>query len=195
MKFHQIVFVAASVTFSACESEETTQQVSVEKRFSVGMKNFQDEEYLDAIEDFKIVTLQFQGSRLADDAQFYLAESRYLREEYVLAAYEYDLLLRTMPTSEFVARARFRKALCYYSLSPDSYRDQGYTRKAIDEFQAFLEYNPTDSLATGAEAKIAELNMKLAEKEYENGIIYMRMEYYKSASISFDFVLEKFHDT
>ncbi|MBI4429334.1 MAG: outer membrane protein assembly factor BamD, partial [Ignavibacteriales bacterium] len=195
MKFQLVVIVVVAALFNACGSEETTQQISVERRFAVGMKKFQDEDYLDAVEDFKIVTLQFQGSTLADDAQFYMAESRFLREEFVLAAYEYDVLLRTMPTSEFVSRSRFRKAVCYYRLSPESYRDQEYTRKAIDEFQAYLEYHPTDSLATDAEARIAELNRKLAQKEFENGLVYMKMEYFKSATVSFDFVLEKFHDT
>lgn len=189
------MIAVAAATFIACDSEETTQQISAERRFAAGMQKFQDEEYLDGIEDFKIVTLQFQGSAFADDAQFYMAESRFLREEFVLAAYEYDVLMRTMPTSEFVARSRYQKAMCYYNLSPESYRDQEYTRKAIDEFQAFLEYNPTDTLASDAEARIAELNVKLAKKEYENGIVYMKMEYFKSATVSFDFVLEKFHDT
>ncbi|MBI4428851.1 MAG: hypothetical protein HY562_07000, partial [Ignavibacteriales bacterium] len=39
------------------------------------------------------------------------------------------------------------------------------------------------------------LNRKLAQKEFENGLVYMKMEYFKSATVSFDFVLEKFHDT
>jgi outer membrane protein assembly factor BamD (BamD/ComL family) len=46
-----------------------------------------------------------------------------------------------------------------------------------------------------AEAKITGLNTKLARKEFENGITYMKMEYYKSAVTSFDHVLEKYHDT
>ncbi len=186
------VFVVALL---GCSSEEVTQQVSAEKRFAVAMKLFQEEEYTEAIEEFKIITLQSQGSRLADDAQFYMGECRYMRGEFILAAYEYDVLLRTMPTSEFVSRCRFRKALCYYNLSPESYRDQEYTKKAIDEFQAFLEYNPTDSLASSAEVKINELNTKLAKKDFENGIIYMKMEYYKAATLYFDEVLEKYHDS
>jgi outer membrane protein assembly factor BamD len=184
-----------ALTLFACSSEEIVEQYSAEKRFAIGMKKFNDEEYLDAIEDFKIVTLQFQGSKLADDAQYYMAECRFLRGEYILAAYEYDLLIRNMPTSEYVPRARFKKAMCYYNLSPESYRDQDYTRKAIDEFQAFIEYNPTDSLVSTAESKILELNTKLAKKDFESGMIYMKMEYFKAATLYFDMVLEKYHDT
>ncbi len=159
------------------------------------MQKFQDEDYSEAEKDFRIVTLQFQGTAFADDAQFYLGECQFMREQYVMAAYEYEVLIRTMPTSKLVPRARHRRALCYYNLSPESYRDQDYTKKAIDEFQAFIEYFPTDTLAAGAAEKIRELIEKLAKKEYDNGILYMRMESYKAATYCFDVVLEKYHDT
>lgn len=178
-----------------CTSEEVTLQLSAEQRFEEAMKKYNDEDYLGAIEDFRIVTLQYQGSAYADDAQYLLGECYYRREQYILAAFEYEVLLRTMPTSEFAAKARYKRAMAYYNLSPASNLDQEYTRKAIDEFQAFVEYFPTDSLATAAEAKIHELNSKLAKKEYENGLTYMKLNYFKSAIVSFDHVLEKYHDT
>lgn len=180
---------------AGCSAPQETAPLSAEKRFEEGMKKFNDEDYLEAIEDFRIVALQYQGSALADDAQFYLGESRLQREEYILAAYEYEVLTRTMPTSEYVGKARFKRALCYYNLSPKSYLDQEYSKRAIDEFQSFIEYHPTDSLVSQAEVKIMELNTKLAKKEFDNGAVYMTMEYYKAAVISFDHILEKYHDT
>jgi tetratricopeptide (TPR) repeat protein len=80
-------------------------------------------------------------------------------------------------------------------MSPSYNLDQAYSKQAIDEFQSFIEYHPTDSLVTDAEKKIGELNMKLAQKIFENGVTYMHMEYFKSAVASFDLVLEKYHDT
>lgn len=180
---------------AGCGSSEPTEQLSAEKRFNVGMRLFNAGEYLDAIEEFRIVTLQFQGSGVADAAQYYLAECRYRREEYILAAYEYDQLVRTMPSSPYVSKARYKRAMCYYKLSPPYYLDQNYTRKAIDEFQSFIEYNPTDSLVHEAENKIMEMNTKLAEKDYNDGVIYMKMEYYRAAAIYFEDVIEKYHDT
>jgi outer membrane protein assembly factor BamD len=190
-----ISLVLVLILFSGCSSDEATQQLSAEERFELGMKAFKDEEYLDAVEEFKVVSLQYQGSSVADSAQFYLAESRYLREEYILAAFEYDVLIRYMSSSIFISRARFRRATCFYELSPKSHLDQNYSKKAIDEYQAFLEYHPTDSLVSLAEERIVELNTKLAKKDYESGMIYMHMEYYKAATYYFDIILEKYHDT
>jgi len=165
------------------------------ERFALGMELFNDEDYLQAIEEFKVVTLQYQATAFADDAQFYMAESRMAREEFILAAFEYEILLRTMPTSEFVSRARFQRETCYYNMSPSSRLDQENSRKAIDEYQAFIEYHPTDSLATVAEQRITEMNTKLAQKDFDNGMTYLRLEYNKAAVYYFDLVLEKYHDT
>lgn len=184
-----------ALVLAGCAASEELQQLSAEERFKIAMEKFNNEDYFEAIEDFKIVTLQFQGGGLADDAQFYIAECYFKREQYLLAAYEYEALTRTMPTSEFVSQSRYRKALCYFYSSPAPYLDQENTRKAIDEFQTFIEYHPTDTLVPDAEAKIGELNAKLARKEFENGVIYMRMEYYRAAINSFDHVLEKYYDS
>lgn len=189
------VVIGCALILSGCGSTKEVEQLSVEKRFEHAMSLFKEENYLDAYEEFRIVTLQYQGSTFADEAQFDMGECRYKREEYVLAAYEYDVLVRTMPTSKYVPQARYQRAMCYYRLSPLYYLDQTYTRQAIDEFQSFIEYHPTDSLVTQAEVKITELNTKLARKEYENGITYIHMEYYKAALTAFEHVLEKYHDS
>ena len=188
-------FISLSILIVGCSSNEATKQLSAEERYELGLKAFKDEDYLAAIEEFKVVSLQYQGSKVADSAQFYMAECRFLREEYILAAFEYDVLLRTMPSSVFISRARFKRATCYYELSPKFILDQNYSRKAIDEYQAFLEYHPTDTLVSLAEQRINELNTKLAQKDFENGMTYMYMEYYKAATYYFDLVLDKYHDT
>jgi len=189
------IAVSAFWLVSGCSASREIEQLTVVKRFERALSLFKEENYLEAYEEFRIVTLQYQGSAVADEAQYLMGECRFRREEYVLAAYEYDVLNRTMPTSKYVPQARYQRAFCYYKLSPSYHLDQNYTRQAIDEFQSFIEYHPTDSLVVQAEVKISELNSKLALKTYENGIIYIRMEYYKSALSSFDYVLEKYHDT
>jgi len=190
-----ILFFLSLVLFSGCGSDNATKQLSAEDHNRIGMNAFRNEDYLAAIDEFKVVSLQYQGSRVADSAQFFMAECRYLREEYILAAFEYNILIRNMPYSTFVSCSRFKRATCFYELSPESYLDQDYTRKAIDEYQAFLEYHPTDTLAPVAEKRILELNTKLAKKDYESGMTYMHMDYYKAATYYFDLILEKYHDT
>ena len=190
-----LMVLGVALVLNGCSSEEVPPPPDADILFQQAMAKYKDGDYQEAYNDFRIITLQYQGSTFSDDAQFYMGECKFQRQEYILAAYEYDVLIRTMPTSEFVPNARFQKAMCYYHLSPRSYLDQQYTQKAIDEFQSFIEYHPTDARVPDAEAKINELNTKLAKKEYDSGIIYMKMQYYRAATVTFEFILEKYHDT
>lgn len=190
------LFVIFSALFiAACASTEETASLSVEERYSKGKALFDNGDYLEAIEEFKAITVQDQGSELGDDAQFYLAECRYQRGEYILAAAEYDNLVRSMPGSPFVNRARYMRAQSFYELSPKSQLDQKYTRSALDHFQTYVEYAPKDSLSDDATAKINELTLKLSRKMFEGGKLYFRLEYYRASIAYFDKLIQEYHDS
>ncbi|HTY57378.1 MAG TPA: outer membrane protein assembly factor BamD, partial [Bacteroidota bacterium] len=162
-----LALVVAALVAAGCGSSEQTATLNADERFEKAKALYDKEDYLDAINEFTIVTLQFQGSQHAADAQFYLGECRFHRGEYLLAAFEFGVLKRSYPASPRVPEAQYKLALSYFELSPRSSLDQQYTRKAIDEFQSFVEYYPTNPLASDAEAKIKELDGKLARKLYE----------------------------
>lgn len=188
------VFLIASLII-ACSSTEETIILPVEERFAKAKALFDDGDYLQAIEDFKIITVQYQGSEYGDDAQFYLAESRFNRNEYILAASEYDNLVRLMPGSPFVNLSRYKRSESYYRLSPKPQLDQKYSRYTLDNFQTYIEFSPTDSLVPDAEQKIAEMTLKLAQKMFEGGKLYYRLEYYKAAVSYFDKLIQEYHDS
>ncbi len=190
-----IVALGAASVFSSCSASKGEEVLTAEAQFAKAMREFDNENYLEAIEAFKTITVQYQGSTVADGAQFYIGEARFERAEYILAAAEYDMLVRSMPSSKHLATARYKRALSYFMMSPKPQLDQKYTKLAIDDFQTFLEYSPQDSLAKDAETKIAELTDKLAEKVFESGMLYFRREQYKAAIVYFDNVSEQYHDT
>lgn len=184
-----------SLFIISCSSTQEIESIPVEERFGRAKALFDDGDYLEAIEEFKIVTVQFQGSEYGDDAQFYLAECRFIRGEYILASAEYDNLIRLMPGSPFITVARYKRAESYYQLSPKPQLDQKYTRYALDNFQTYIEFSPTDSLVKDAEMKIEELTLKLSKKMFEGGKLYHRMEYYRAAISYFDKLIQEYHDS
>jgi outer membrane protein assembly factor BamD len=105
------------------------------------------------------------------------------------------VLKRSYPASPRVPEAQYKLALSYYQLSPRPALDQQYTRKAIDEFQSFVEYYPSNTLAADAEARIKELDGKLARKLYEAARQYVVLERYNAAIRYFDDVIDQYHDT
>ncbi|MFN3873524.1 MAG: outer membrane protein assembly factor BamD [Ignavibacterium sp.] len=191
------LFVAAffGLILTACSGSIDTTNLSAEERLAYSIKLYENEDYEDAAKEFEALLLQFPGSAVSDDAQYYLGMTRYKRGEYIIGAYEFSKLIKGMPTSEFVPQAQFMLAECYYQLSPDYSLDQKYTKKAIEEFQAFIDFFPLDSKVAEAEKKINELNDKLARKEFDTARIYEKLEYTKAALKYYDNVMEIYHDT
>ncbi len=154
-----------------------------------------DEDYEEAMREFQSILLQYSGSEINDDAQYFLALTYYKRGQYLLAAYDFSKLIRDIPASEFVQDAQFMLADSYYQLSPDYQLEQSYTKKAIEEFQAFIEFFPTHPKVKEAEKKIKELYSKFAEKEFHNAEIYEKMEYYNAAINYYKLVKDTYHDS
>lgn len=189
------VVCAAALVLAGCGGGEVTKVMSVEDRFAHAKELFDKGSYLEAVNEFTVITLQYQGSAFAADAQYYLGECRFAREEYLLAAFEYSVVKRNYPASPRVADAQYKLGVCYYSLSPRSSLDQQYTRRALDELQSFVEYYPSHEKAVDAEGKIKELTVRLAKKQYDTAKLYRTMEYYRAALYYYDDVIEKYHDT
>ncbi len=193
-------FVALSVIIvlviiSSCSSSIDTVNLPPEERLAVALKLYENEDYLDAIKEFEAILLQFPASGINDDAIYYLGMSRFNRGEYILGAYEFSRLIKSIPTSEFLTKSQFMLAECYYKLSPNFALDQRYSKKAIQEYQAFIDFFPLDEKVSEAESKISELNKKLAKKEFETGRIYEKMEYTAAALFYYDNVMQIYHDT
>jgi len=194
MKYSLIV-LAFGLILWGCATTFNTANMTPSERLDYAMKLYNDHDYEQAVKEFQGIVLQFPGNAVVDSAQFYLGQTRFKRGEYILAAYEFSKLIKNMPSSHFVSDAQYMLADSYYLLSPNYALDQKYTKKAIEEFQAFIDFFPTNSKVAEAEKKIEAMNEKLAHKEYHTAYIYERMEYYTAALKYYDLVLDTYHDT
>ncbi len=195
VKWKVVLAVVAVLVVAGCGGNDMTKVMTVEERFAHAKTLFEKEDYLDAINEFTVITLQYQGSAFAADAQYYIGECRFARKEYLLAAFEYSVVKRNYAASPRVPDAQYKIGMSYYYLSPRSTLDQQYTKRAIDEFQAFVEYSPGHEEAADAEARIQELTIRLAKKQFDTARLYRTMQYYRAALFYFDDVIEKYHDT
>ncbi len=195
MKYGKFAVLILLLFLFACSGGKDTGNLSPEEHLKYAMSLYNDGDYEEAIKEFQSIILQYAGNPVNDDAQYYLGMSYYKQEQYLLAAYEFSKLIRDIPASPLVPNAQFMLADSYYQLSPPYSLEQSYTKKAIDEFQAFIDYFPLDKRVEEAEKKIKELNEKLAQKEYNAGLIYERMEYYNAAIMYYERVFETYHDS
>jgi outer membrane protein assembly factor BamD len=183
------------ITLAACSSSIDTSQFTPDEYFNYTMQLYNDEDYELAVNEFQNIILQYPGSSISDDSQFYLGMSYFNRNQFLLAAYEFSKLIRSYPASSFVQDSQYMLAESYYQLSPPYPLEQSYTTKAIEEFQAFIDFFPANAKVEEAESKIKELNERLAEKEYRSGLIYEKMEYEFAAMKYYSFVTDTYHDT
>jgi outer membrane protein assembly factor BamD len=195
MKTKILILILLFFTIWACSSSINTVDFGPEERLQYAISLYDDEDYVEASTEFEALLLQYPGSAIVDDAQYYLGMCRFERGEYIIAAYEFSKLIKNMPASDFVSEAQFMLAENYYELSPNYNLDQKYTKKAIEEYQAFIDFFPLNEKVAEAEQKIKELNNKLARKDYDIAVIYEKMDYYTAALKYFDGVIETFHDT
>jgi len=178
-----------------CSGSKDTTMMSADEHLAYAMEMYNDEDYQFSIKEFQAIILQFPGNTVNDDAQYYLGMSYFKDGQYLLAAYEFSKLIRDIKGSEFVSDAQFMLGESYYQLSPPYQLEQSYTKKAITEFQAFIDFFPTDPKVEEAERKINELNLKLAEKLFRSAEIYEKMEYYNASIEYYTKVYEMYHDT
>lgn len=190
-----LILFVFGLAAAGCASSVNTQNMTAEEHLNYAMKLLNDEDYLQSINEFQTILMQFPGSSIIDQAQYYLAESHFKKQEYILAAYEYSRLIKDIPASKLVPQAQFMLAESYFQLSPNYQLDQRYTRKAIEEFQAFIDFFPTDQRVPEAEQKIRDLNSKLAEKEFNAAHVYEALEDYTAALYYYNLVEETYHDS
>ncbi len=187
--------LAVLLCVSSCSKWKIRPNLTAEERLALAKQMFAKGDYLDAKQQLLVLTLSFQGSAVADEAQFYLAECHYELKEYILAISEYERLLRSYPNSPFVDDAEFKIGMSYFKLSPSSGLDQENAEKAIKHFQRFLEDYPDSPLKKEVEASLQACRNKLAKKDFDNGVLYRKMGYFDSALIYFDSVLANYYDT
>jgi outer membrane protein assembly factor BamD len=189
-----ILLVLIPIIFG-CSGSVDTSKLNSEEYYNYAFKLYQDEDYEISTLEFQNFILQYSGSAFNDDAQFYLAMSYSKKGQHLLAAYEFSKLIRNIPASPFVPESQFMLAESYYNIAPPFPLDQSYTKKAIEEYQAFVDFFPTNSKAEEAENKIKELTERLAQKEYQSALIYERMQYDRAAIKYYGTVAETYHDT
>ena len=116
-------------------------------------------------------------------------------KEYLLAIAEYEKLTRRMGFSPFVEDARFKICEAYTFESPEYYHDQEYTEKALERYQEFLDDYPNSKFIDEVLSSIGALREKLGRKLYETGVLYIKLEEYESAKMTFQLVIDQYYDT
>ncbi len=184
------------LALSGCGGKQAIkEQPPCEQRYSAAKTKFDEHKYEQAKAILQEILYRCSGSATTPDILYYLGLSDYYLEKYDQAEYHFRDLVRDYHTHALAEPAQFMigRTLLAQSRSPD--RDQSEAQKALEEFQGFLEDHPTGTYADSARFYIVEARDKMAQKEFQAGKLYFRLQEYKAASIYFRTVLDDFSDT
>ena len=163
--------------------------------FNKAMIYFNKGKYSRAKDEFNYIIMTDPGSKLANESQYYKGESLFQIKEYDEAWATFDRYIRFSNDITQIEISRYRICECAIYLTNSYQRDQKQTKRALDQLQMFLEDFPISEWVQNAEKSIIELRFKLAEKDYEVGRLYLKLEEYESALIYFRSVLNNYYDT
>lgn len=196
MKKIILILAAAVGLLSGCGGPKTHLIDDPRVLFDQGMADFQIGKYSSAVEKFQRLVYNFPGAIFVDSAQFFLAQSYYGNEEYILASVEYNRLVSNYPQSELYDDAQYMTGLCYFKGTPKHYGlDQEDLKLAVAAMNNFILDNPDSDLIPDAQKIILEARTKLARKDYESGVLYIKMYDLNAARIYFQLVIDEYTDT
>jgi outer membrane protein assembly factor BamD len=190
-----ILFLMALV-LSSCRSRDLIRPGdSIEVAYEKALNQFENENYGEAARAFETVVSIGRGTDIGQDAQFYLAESYFNNQRFLVAASEYDRYAQFHPNSPRRPEVEFKRAKSYYNLSPRYKLDQSYTRQAIENFRLYISRYPGTDKVEEASEYINELREKLAQKQYSAAAFYKRTNLYNAAAVYYDIVIDDYPET
>jgi outer membrane protein assembly factor BamD len=183
------------ILLAGCGKKDVHLEEDLSPRFEKAMGYFDKGKYSRAKDEFDYIIMANPGSNIANESQYYMAESMFQIEEYDEASIAFDRYVRFSPDYSKIEKARYRICECAINLSNSYQRDQSQTHRALEQLQMFIEDFPASDLIDDAENAMLALRLKLAQKDYEVGRMYLKLEEYDSALIYFRSVLNHYYDT
>ena len=182
-----LLVLPAALTLVSC-SRRTTTSLSITETCKARLESARADiakgKPSPARETLNSMLSECSGTGFLEEAQFLLAETYFLEEEWVEARGEYDSYVRFYPNTDFTELAAYKKALSGFHIPVVLGRDQRATTDALEDFGTFLAVYPNSTKADSANHCIAILNERVAEYDYYVANLYFRMEEYQAAAIS-----------
>jgi outer membrane protein assembly factor BamD len=166
-----------------------------EDDFASAKREYDEGHYYDAVQKLEAFIAEHPGSVLVDQAIFTLGQSYEAQKDWVMAATQYERLVRDFPESRSTCDADFFLGRCYWRQSRRAPYDQSETRRALDQLHRFEARCPEHSAIGAADSLIRLAEDRLAEKEYRAAELYRRRKERESAIVYCDLVVDEFPNT
>jgi len=189
------ILALAAILLSGCglfhkETEKTATQLITEAR-----EEFDNKDYLDAIELFEQLKNWYPFSEHVKEAQIKIGDSYFALKKYDEAIRAYKLFERLHPLHPEAEKASFRIAESYYKQILTIDRDQSFTKEALNYFIKFIQSYPDSEYIKEAEKHSKECVEKLADSELYVADFYKKQKSFDAAIARYESILKNYPDT
>lgn len=164
--------------------------------YAAGLDASERGKWGDAIRAFERLTFDLPTrDTLLTRAQWYLGHARLQNKERLLAAQSFIRLAEQHPTDTLADESLFMSGRSYTGLWTDPELDPQYGILAQAQFRLLASAYPTSPYADSASAELRRLDEMFAQKDYENGLYYIRRKAYDSAVLYLREVVQEWPNT
>lgn len=189
------IFLISLVAIGCNNDQYVKPTDPVDEAFEKALDFYNNKDYNDATDAFEVVVNLARGTNYAKDAQYYLAESYFKNDQYLIAASEYRRYYANYPRDEKRPEMQYKEALSHFKMSPRYKLDQSDSKKALELFQLFVLRYPNSDYAVEAGKKIDVLRNKLAQKKFNAADFYLTNSQYEAAALYFGMVVNQYPES
>ncbi len=166
-----------------------------EEEFALAKQECDEGNYYDAVQQLTAFLDKHPGSVLVDQAIYFLGQSYMGQKDWILAATEFERLVRDFPDSRYACDAEFDLGYCYWRDSKAAVYDQEQTIDAVEQLHRYRGRCPDHPRAATADSLLGLARDRLAEKRFRTAELYKRLGQSESAIIYCNLVVEEYGDT
>ncbi len=187
------LFVLVALSGCAKMTEEERAQ-KAQEYYRDALRAYKEKDYGDAAWSFNeaLKYMDYLTPKQLENAKFLLAKSYYYDGDYVNAVVALEDYIFYYPKLSRTEEAYYMLVDSYIKVSPDPYRDQEYTWKAIDKAKEFLSKFPKSPYAPKVQKLIDVAYRKIAKHEFYIAKFYEDYGYTYSAAVRYRDILINF---
>ncbi len=188
--------IALIILMSSCsEYDKLLKDGTPQERLVAANEYYEKGVYFKAVQLYDQLIIEMRGTPPFEEIYYRYAWCHYHQEQYLMAAYYFKNMTRTMPNSKYAEECLFMSAYCQYLESSETSLDQTPTMDALTEFQLFVNRYPNSEKVKECNTLMDELRLKLETKAFNIAKLYYQIEEYKAAVVCFNNVLKDFPAT
>jgi outer membrane protein assembly factor BamD len=137
----------------------------------------------------------YRGTERAKTMLYHFAYCKYHTNLFSIAAYYFEEYVKQYPTDALTSECSYMIAYCFYLESAPYNLDQSANRKAMSQFQLFVNNYPYHEKVEESNRLMTDLRERLARKEFEEAKLYYKVENYKAAVTALSAMIQTYPDS